>query len=794
MELVEGDGLDERIARGPIPVDEALPLGLQIAEALEAAHERGIVHRDLKPANVRVRPDGTVKVLDFGLAKAWEEQAPESDPAHSPTITGHHTRAGVILGTAAYMSPEQARGKPVDKRTDVWAFGCVLYEMLAGRRLFEGETVSDVLAAVLTTDPDLRVLPKDLPPSIRRLLARCLDRDPRHRLQAIGEARIAIHGVGSDTRAAAYPSGASADRRELGRRPSALPWAVTLFLAVVAAGLTALVVRRSHPSAVGPVLSYIPAPYGTTFRSYGFGAGRVVVSPDGTRLAFSATDQDGITRIWIRPLGSSLAHPVKGTEDAASPFWSPDGASLGFLADGKLKTITLSDGNVEVLADADWSAGGAWGPNDVILFTRPEGGPIYRTSASGGGARAATKLASDERGHGSPSFLPDGTHFLYTARTPAGDCRVERGSLDSGESRPILQDTCFALYAGGYALFEKDNGIFAQRFRADTGEFSGRPALIAEAGECSAAGDSILACQPRSLTSRLEWFDRSGNPLGTIGSAAEYRSPKISPDGRQILAAIRDPENKTEDLWSIPAVGGASTRLTYGPGQKLWCVWSPDGKFVAYGGSAQGKQVIFRRPSDGSGEAEILFAAPPDESRLGVVDWSPDGRFLSLDAYNLKVAREENWILPLFGARKPFRVTHSHAAEYDGNFSPDGRWLAYFSYESGRPEVYVVPFPGPGGKYQISHASGWLVRWARGGKLFFSTMGNRLMEADLSLTATAVRLNAIRPLFEMSPPTIAMPLFDVTPDGDKFLVVTSDRPESSAITLLTNWKRLLEEK
>jgi len=394
-------------------------------------------------------------------------------------------------------------------------------------------------------------------------------------------------------------------------------------------------------------------------------------------------------------------------------------------------------------------------------------------------------------------MMPDGKHFLYDATTTHGQIHIAMGSLDSEEAKLVLEDASAQGYAAGFLLFSKGGGddILAQPFDPDTDKLSGKATPLAKADSVSAAGASILAYQGISTTSRLQWFDHSGNPLGTLGEIATYISPKISPDGKQVLARVADPQRGTDDLWSFPVSGGVSTRLTFGPaGAKVWSVWSPDGKYIAYGGTAGEKKVIFRKPADGSGDAEILFTTSSPDRIPVVVDWSPDGRFLSYDYYNTGEEREQSWILPLMGDKKPFQVTHTDASQYDGNFSPDGHWFAYFSYESGRPEVYVVPFPGPGGKFQISHTSGWLVRWANGGRLFYSTMGNRLMEADLALNATSVQVKSIHPLFEMKPPNLNMPLFDVTPDGERFVVVTSDRPESSSITLVTNWTALLKKQ
>ena len=677
MELVEGPTLADRLCgsvKSPgaglkpgatasatpdrAPLDESLSMAKQIAEALEAAHERGVIHRDLKPAYIKVTPGGMVKVLDFGLAKAVEDPAASSgDSSNSPTLTAAATREGVIVGTAAYMSPEQARGHSADRRADIWSFGAVLFEMVTGQAAFHGESTSDILASVLRFDPDWNALPASTPAPVARLLRRCLTKDRKLRLQSIGEARITIAETLSGTDSQAPPLGQSLTR-PLARR--ALPWALALAFAILAG---ALAWRSFHPAsrAVEPVISFIPAPPGTTFRSVGFNAGPVVISPDGKQLAFSATNADGVTKIWVRPLSSASAAAVAGTEDGAAVFWSPDSHSLAFYADGKLKTVDLTGGNVQVLADASPNGASDWGPSGFILFKPPRGNEIYKLPASGGAPVPATRLGKDKINHFGGTFLPDGKHFLYGATTTSGQNHIAMASLDSDQPKLVLEGAYSQGYAAGFLLFSKTGAeVFAQPFEPATGALSGKATPLAKAKSVSAAGDSILAYQGVSSTARLQWFDRSGNPLGALGEVAEYYSPKISPDGKQVLARVANPQSGTDELWSFPVTGGVSTRLTFGSGMKIWSVWSPDGKYIAYAGAAGDQRAIFRQAADGSGEAETLYAPGPTHptTNLAVVDWSPDGRYLSYDAYNPVEGHEENWILPLAGEKKPFLHAH----------------------------------------------------------------------------------------------------------------------------------------
>jgi len=800
MEFVEGSTLADRTGKGAIPIPEALATATQIANALAYAHERGIIHRDLKPANVKALPDGSVKVLGFGLANAFEGEAAAPEADISETANRVAILARVLLGAPPYMSPEQVRGKPVDHRTDIWSFGCLLYEMLAGKPAFGGETVTDTLAAVTTENPDWNALPHGLSPKVLDFLKNCLRKDPALRLRNIGEFRSAVEEMPA-TEAAPQPAEPPAVLPAPLPVSSAAPaglltWKLIAGFAVLAfvACLGALIMLRPHKTQLAPMVAYIPPSPGTSFRSFGFGAGPVAVSPNGAKLAFTATDQQGVTRIWVRPLADDRATSVPGTENAALPFWSPDGKSLGFVADGALKTVDLVNGGVQILSRASYQSRGAWSQDGIILFEMSRGGPIYRIPEAGGTATFATNLQKDDPGDTQPAFLPDGKHFLYVALAGHVPQRIELGSLDSSDSKVLLENALYPAYAAGYLLFVRGDMVFAQPFDLSTTTLSGAAVPVARASAFSVAGNFVLAYQGGSADARLQWFDRAGNSQALLGDVAQYSAPRISPDGRRALISISGAQPATNDLWAYPAAGGVSTRLTFGPGDKYWCVWSPDSKSIAYAGYSNDQPAIFRQPADGSGAPEVLTILPPGYRTPAAVDWSSDARFLSFDAFNTSTNREESWVLSLAGDHTLVPAAAVSADQFDANFSPDGRWLAYFSYETGRPEVYVVPFPAGGGKYQISHDGGWDPRWSRSNQLFFLTLDDRLTEADITLAPNSLEVSAIRSLFQFSQPLFAGPLFDVTPDGARFLAVTSaDSPDSRAITLLLNWPATLKK-
>ncbi|HEV2423933.1 MAG TPA: hypothetical protein VGZ29_03800, partial [Terriglobia bacterium] len=621
----------------------------------------------------------------------------------------------------------------------------------------------------------------------------------------IGEARIAIEetldgGVGpglapalagDEHRTPPEPALSEAKGAALRR---ALPWALFVLAALVAIVIGAWAWLAPRPATAPAALAYIPPPPGTSFRSFGFDAGPVVVSPGGKRLAFSATDQKGVTKIWIRALAGGEATALDETEDGSYPFWSPDGQSLGFIADEKLKTIMLSAGTIRVLADDSCpDTGGSWSSDGSILFIPQCGGPIAAISATGGTARPVVQPANEGRVV-SPSFVPGGDELLYVSyESRHGSPSIRMASLTTGKSKPVMSDATAPQFASGHLLFMHEGKVFAQRFDPGNGKLKGDAVPVAEAQAYSASSNGVLAYQGGKAATRLEWFDRNGNSLGTLGSTGLWLAPKISPDGKHVLALAED--DGSADIWSYPAKTGVGSRLTFGPGYKGFAVWSPDGKYVAYVCYPAGALSLCRKPADGSGAEETLLKFAPEVASASAVDWSPDGRYLSFDQRTARPLRWSTWVLPLGGGEKPFQPAPVNENQYDGNFSLDGHWFAYFSYETGRPEVFVVPFPPSGGKFQVSQTGGWIVRWAAGDKLFFTTMGNRLMEADLATSGRSLQVQSIQPLFQLDLPTTSAPLYDVMPDASRFIVATSAEPGASqSITLLLNWQAELKDK
>ncbi len=811
LELVEGEDLAVRLKRGPIPVDEALEIAKQIAEALEDAHAKGIVHRDLKPANVKLTSDGKVKVLDFGLAKAYAGDtgtgASSADLSQSPTLARSGTLAGVILGTAAYMPPEQASGKTVDKRADIWAFGVVLFEMLTGRALFTGETVSEILASVIKEEPSWERLPADCPPAIAKLLRRCLRKRPRERLQDIGDARLELSdvlaGVPEDLESAtpgtAVPR--AAERRRIRERWA---WAA---VALVSSGLAALLalLHFAQVPAVRPAAHFvIEMPDGVSFSGFD----PLAISPDGRFLAFTARPPNGNqSLLWIRPLESPAARPVPGTEGAESPFWSPDSGSVAFFAGPELKRIILSGGAAQKVCPLPLTgiAGGTWSPSGTIVFA--SGGSsasrLFAVAANGGEAKPLTTLdqSRGETGHTMPWFLPDGRRFLFMVGSPRPESGgLHAASLDSpGERRRILaQGGRFEYAPPGRLLFVRENTLLAQSFDWKRLEAKGEAVPVAQSvdsfayvpswGWFSASAGGVLAYMARGESNhQLAWLDRKGGRLGNVGKPAAYGQIVLSPDERRVAVEIPDAEGNN-DIWLIELARAVASRLTFDPASEMDPVWSPDGRELVFARDRNGRRDIVRKSLSANETESLLLESPVD---VYVKSWSGDGRFLVYVTND--AGKEATWALPLKGGGKPEPLLNTGFRIDQPQVSPDGRWLAYISEESGRWEVYVQPFRRAGEKLRVSPEGGGQPKWRGDGKeLFYLSTDGRLMAVDVRPGEARIEVGLPTALFEAG--RFAPDYYDyaVTADGQRFLMkVPVEKDAGRRIHVIINWPSLV---
>jgi serine/threonine protein kinase len=803
MELLEGETLAQRLLKGPMPMDQVLRCGVEVASALDAAHRSGVVHRDLKPGNIMLTKSGA-KLLDFGLAKSVGVL--ESDPS-AVTVSQPLTGKGTIVGTFQYMAPEQLEGREADARTDIFAFGAVLYETATGKRAFDGHSRPSLIASIMSSYPrPISELQPMTPPALDRLVRKCLAKDPDARWQSSSDVADELRWItegGSQTGAPV----AVVSRR---KRREGLAWTVAGLLALAFMG-SAWIRYRDSAEAPRLIRATIPPPEGTTLNSTSHRAGPVVVSPDGTRLAFVARKSEERNVLWVRSLNSEDAKPLAGTEGATRPFWSPDSRSIGFFADGKLKRIDAAGGPPFTLADAPDSRGGTWNRAGVIVFAPNYLSPLFRVSAAGGDAVPVTELdvKRQENTHRYPHFLPDGVHFLFLARrSGAGqgeEPAIMLGSLDSKDVKPVLHTASNVAYVSGHLLYAHQRTLIAQPFDLRRLQTTGEPFPVVDdlrmderfsLGVFSASQNGILAYQSGAANSRaqLYWVDRAGKRLETVGKPENYylsSGPVLSPDGTRLLASILAPETGLSDVWLFDLGRGIQTRFSFERADCSNAIWSPDGAQVVFGANRGTVGDLILKAASGAGAQETLASTPTflAEAR----SWTPDGHFLLIEGTGTAGGYDLS-VLPLEGDRTSQVFANMPANEQMGQFSPDGRLVAYVSDMSGRPQVYVVPFPGPGGRWQVSTQGGTEPRWRSDGKeLFYFTPDNWLMAAQVTTEGGRFELGGVQPLFQAREAGDVW-RYDVASDAQRFLVVSPLGEENpSPIHLVVNWTAELKK-
>jgi serine/threonine-protein kinase len=795
MEVAEGEDLSERIARGPVPVADAARIAVQIAEALEVAHEKGIVHRDLKPGNIKVTEDGSVKVLDFGLAKAMGihplSGSSGEDWTQSPTLAPGGTQAGMLLGTAGYMSPEQARGKPVDRRADIWAFGCVLFEMLGGRKAFGGETVTDVLGAIVHKDPEIENLPADVPQRIRDLIGRCLQKDASRRLQSIGDARIALQEWIENPEAD--------DARGVATAPATgwkrwLPWAVAAAGTLVGVALGATLLGGRGESEPVRRFEITVSDEGLFSR---LGAS-LMASPDGRSIAYTTAQEGEIQRLVVRPLDrfeETVLVSGEGATGPYHPFFSPDSAWLGYVTPGELKKISVTGGAPITLCKVDRSRGAAWGEDGTIVVAPSMLSGLSRVSSVGGTLEPLTELSEGERSHRWPQWLPGGKAVLFTSlaegATSFEDGAIEVVEVESGERRTVHRGGYYPRYVStGHILYVHEGTLFALPFDAKRLEVTGPQMPVLEGLETNAAqGAAQYSVSDSGLLTYLEgsekvqpfpivWVDRDGRSETLWKEPGIYGSPRLSPDGRRLAVSLQRGDNW--DVWVYDIERDVATRITFGDRYDADPVWSPDGRWIAYEGEVDGQDGIYRKRTDGTGDAEVLLE-PGVQTFPAPHSWSPDGRVLAIQSSG-EGGQTDIWTLPAEGGEpEPFVKTPFREA--GPAFSPDGRWLAYWSDETGRPEIFVASYPPGGGKWQVSDGGGTQPMWRADGRELFYRTDEGLMSVTVSAEGESFRAGKPEILFEgpflgglrgVLLPGFNFPDYDVAADGKRFVMFAGD--------------------
>jgi eukaryotic-like serine/threonine-protein kinase len=790
MEHLEGESLADRLLRGALPLDQVLRYGAETAQALDMAHRSGIVHRDLKPGNIILAKSG-VKLLDFGLARLREVETEEPSLLSSvPTQDKPLTEKGTIVGTLAYMAPEQLEDKDTDARTDIWALGLVLYEMTTGKKALSGDSPASLIGAILKEEPlPLTQLQPMAPPSLDRVVKNCLVKDPDERWQS-------AHDIAAELRWIAEASSDEVRARDQKQKRSYIGWIVAGLLAL---GMAALIVTRPDPPEPRVVRASISPTEGTAVDA-------ISLSPDGRYLAYTGSSSGARARLWILPLDSDTPRSLTGTEGATYPFWSPDSRFLGFFADGSLKKVDIALGLVESLCTVASPRGGTWSREGLIVIAPNSGSGLYRIRASGGPLSAVTSVdvSKQENSHRWPTFLPDGRHLLYYARSGQSErSAIFVTSLDSKETRRLVATSSNAAYAPpGYLLFEQGGKLVAQRFDAKTLDLTGDAVVVAEDVAYDAGAwrslftvseDGVLAYQTiLGFTNQVAWFDRAGKRLGILPSSEDSYNLSLSPDDNLLAVSRGSFGGRGRDLWLYNLARQGNSRLSFDPGAEVDPIWSPDGSRVVFSFDRDGVFDLYQKPATGSTGEELLLQT--SQTKLAS-DWSPDGRFLVYDSVDTK-SNSDLWALPMTGERKPFLLLRTEAEEREARFSPDGRWLAYSSDEQGKSEVFVQTFPDSGGKWQISSGGGVVPRWRRDGReLFYISLDQELMAVSVR-TDTTFEHDPPRELFESRGVdlfTYRSP-YAVTADGERFYFnIRAPDAASTPIRLTLNWTAGLKQ-
>jgi len=805
MEYLQGETLAERLRKGPLPIEQALKIGIEIADALDKAHRHGIIHRDLKPGNIMLTGSGA-KLMDFGLAKpgglaaaagaeverGLTPSSPTSPLAIATGASSPLTAAGTLVGTFQYMAPEQIEGHEADARSDIFALGAVLYEMVTGKRAFEGKSQISVASAILEKDPaPISSIRAPISPALEHVISRALHKDPEKRWQNAGDIRAELEWASDPGNAAAAVSPASSPASPL-RRPWLL--AVTALIAVIALMVAGLSLWRKPPEPHRMVASISP-PEDSEFDLTGDYGAPPVLSPDGANLAFGAGD-----RIWLRSLESGEARALEGTDNGSFPFWSPDSRRIGFFAGGKLKVVDIGGGAPSTLCDAPNPRGGTWSPKGVVVFAPNIRSGLYRVPATGGIPAPVTTLdASKHSTHRWPQFLPDGEHFIYLATNHAGQKEfsgVYLGSLsgDNRGNRLLIRNESNAQYASGYLLFVRQSDLMAQRFDPGRLAAHGDPIRLTDTvlndagiwrGVFSASSNGLLICARGTNAAeqgQLTWFDEHGAALGTVGERGS-NDPRLSADGHRVALEFGDPN---PDIWIFDTVHGVRSRVT-GSGSSTSPVWSPDGKSIVFQTvplkAAKGQLAV--KAADGTGSERLLY---PEDQWQAPTDWSPDGKYILYDRGDPGIT--DIFVLPVAAGQKPFPFVATPAWERAAVFSPDGRWVAYTSRESGRDEVYVAPFPGPGPKWQVSANGARTPRWRHDGKALFAVNGDSTVEFPITLGNGSLQTGAPKVLFRtaIGETLLFSAAYDVSPDG-RFIInsLGKSRIGNRPLTLTVNW-------